>query len=262
METVVSRDGTPIAFERTGAGPPLVLVHGSTADHRRWAVLLPRLTERFTVLAMDRRGRGASGDAPDYALEREYEDVAAVLRAAGPGASLLGHSFGALCAMEAALRVPGLRRLVLYEPGFPVDGAALYPPGLLDRLRALLDAGDRDGFLAAFFRDGAGLSDAQIDTLRADPSWPARLAGAHTALREAADGDYVFAPDRFAALAVPTLLVVGGASPPELTAPSRALAAALPDSRIAMLPGQGHAAITTAPEMFLGAVLPFLAAGA
>ncbi len=262
METVVSRDGTPIAFERTGAGPPLVLVHGSTADHRRWAVLLPRLTERFTVLAMDRRGRGASGDAPDYALEREYEDVAAVLRAAGPGASLLGHSFGALCAMEAALRVPGLRRLVLYEPGFPVDGAALYPPGLLDRLRALLDAGDRDGFLAAFFRDGAGLSDAQIDTLRADPSWPARLAGAHTALREAADGDYVFAPERFAALAVPTLLVVGGASPPELTAPSRALAAALPDSRIAMLPGQGHAAITTAPEMFLGAVLPFLAAGA
>ena len=137
MEMVTSSDGIRIAFERSGSGSPLVLVHGSTADHTRWTSILPGLERRFTVLAMDRRGRGASGDAQKYSLEREYDDVAAVIRAAGREVDLFGHSFGALCAMEAALNVDNLRRIVLYEPSFPVGETPLYPPTLPDRLRAI-----------------------------------------------------------------------------------------------------------------------------
>jgi pimeloyl-ACP methyl ester carboxylesterase len=259
MEVLNSRDGTPIAYERSGKGPPLVLVHGSTADHTRWANILPKLNQEFSVLAMDRRGRGGSGDAENYSLEQEYEDVAAVVRAAGSGANLLGHSFGALCAMEAALRVDNLNRLVLYEPPFPIGDAPLYPPELPDYLHSILETGDREKFLVAFFREAAGVPDQQIEALRSDPSWPARIAGAHTALREMAEGDYVFKASRFNALSVPTLLLIGENSPIERTGPAKALDAALPDSQVVVLEGQGHVAMTTAPELFLDAVTSFLA---
>jgi pimeloyl-ACP methyl ester carboxylesterase len=113
IEQVVSRDGTPIAVWRSGAGPPLLLVHGTTADHTRWAPVLPALEERFTVLAMDRRGRGKSEDADDYAFEREFEDVAAVIESAPGRVDVLGHSHGGVCALEAALLTERVRKLVL-----------------------------------------------------------------------------------------------------------------------------------------------------
>ncbi|HXH22934.1 MAG TPA: alpha/beta hydrolase [Dehalococcoidia bacterium] len=260
METVRSKDGTAIAFERSGSGPPLVLVHGTTADHTRWAPVLPELERHFTVLAMDRRGRGGSGDSETYDIEREYEDVAAVVDAAGPGTSLLGHSYGALCSLEAALRTPNLRKLVLYEPPFPVDGIEIYAPGLEARLQALLDAGDREAMLTTFFREAAGASEQEMAALKAAPSWQARLAAAHTALREFADAEYVFDAGRIANLKVPTLLLVGGASPPSLTRPSAMLAAALPEARVAVMPGQGHTAMNTAPDLFVREVLSFLTA--
>src|SRR5690606_29299175 len=137
MQTVVSSDNTPIAYEVTGEGPPLALVHGTTADHTRWSNVLPELAARHTVFAMDRRGRGESGDSEHYELAREFDDVAAVVSAAGPGASLLGHSYGALCAMEAALRTSNLRKLILYEPAFSI-GTEIYPAGARERLEALL----------------------------------------------------------------------------------------------------------------------------
>jgi pimeloyl-ACP methyl ester carboxylesterase len=258
MESVVSADGTRIAFERTGEGPPLVLVHGSTADHTRWPSVLPELNRHFTVLAVDRRGRGQSGDADPYSIEQEYDDIAAVVVAAGADVSLLGHSFGALCAMEAALRVNNLHRLVLYEPVFPVGGSPLYAPDLPARLRAILELRDREAFLVCFFREAAGVPDEGIEALKRDPSWQARLAAAHTALRELADGEYRFGAERFRALHVPTLLLVGENSPIELTAPARALDEALPQSRLVVLKGQGHVAMNTAPEIFLSAVMEFL----
>lgn len=258
MDTITSTDGTRIAFERSGSGAPLVLVHGSTADHTRWANILPRLSQTYTVIAMDRRGRGQSGDSDEYSLDLEYEDVAAVVRKAGPGASLLGHSFGALCAMEAALLCENLERLILYEPAFPAPGRPLYPPELPGKLRSVWETGDREAFLVAFFKKAAGVPDEQIAALRADPSWSGRVLAAHTALRELADGDYVFEAARFRDLQVPTLLLVGENSPIELSAPTYALDAALPNSKVVVLGGQGHIAMTTAPELFLGAVTSFL----
>src|SRR5437667_5494724 len=104
MRTIASNDGTSIAFTRGGTGRPLVLVHGTTADHTRWMPLLPELEARFTVYAVDRRGRGGSGDAEDYSIEREFDDVAAVVDAIAEPVFLLGHSYGAVCALEASLR--------------------------------------------------------------------------------------------------------------------------------------------------------------
>jgi pimeloyl-ACP methyl ester carboxylesterase len=257
MDTVRSRDGTLIAFKRSGAGPPLVLVHGSTADHSRWDPLLPELGRRFEVYAMDRRGRGGSGDAASYAIEAEYDDVAAVVETAGAGASLLGHSYGGLCALEAALRVSNLRSLLLYEPVFATE-AALYPPAARQRLEALDRQGDRELLLTTFFREIVEMPEEDIEKLRADPSWLRRIAAAHTLVREFADADYVFEPARFRGLAVPTLLLVGGSSPPAMTRPSELIAEALPDARIVVMPGQGHAAMNTAPDLFLREVIGFL----
>lgn len=129
METVISTDGTPIAYQRAGSGPPIVLVHGTLGVSKRWPIV-PLLEPHFTVITFDRRGRGDSGDGPDYSLEREAEDIAALASAIGGGVSLLGHSFGALCALEAALLIPRLRHLILYEPA--LSGA---PPRRLRGLR-------------------------------------------------------------------------------------------------------------------------------
>lgn len=235
--SVSSADGTRITAWRSGSGPPLMLVHGTTADHTRWDHLLPALTEHFTVLAVDRRGRGRSGDSVAYALEREFEDVAAVVAAAGPQTSLLGHSYGALCAMEGALRVPALNRLVLYEPPFPVEGYVMYEPELEDRLQTLLDSGNRDALLTAFFREVVKMPEDELAIMRSQPAWQGRLAAAHTLVREMADGRYVFDPDRFRKLETPTLLLLGETSPPFLHRASHLLAETLPDASTAVLSG-------------------------
>jgi pimeloyl-ACP methyl ester carboxylesterase len=253
---VVSDDGTPIAVWRSGDGPPLVLVHGATADHSRWAPVLPALEERFTVLAIDRRGRGRSGDADRYAVEREYEDVAAVVEWAGEVVDVLGHSHGGVCALEAALLTDKVRRLVLYEPPM---GFLTSPPHLAERLEALLAAGRRDELLALFLREVAGLPPDQIGLMRSLPAWEARLAAAHTIPREElATREYVFEPGRFGKLQVPTLVLQGGDSPAAFRAAAEALRAALPASRVAVMPGQRHAAMDTAAELFTAEVLGFL----
>src|SRR5262245_47232567 len=142
MTSVRSKDGTAVAYARSGHGPPLVLVHGTTADHTRWAPLLAALEQRFTVYALDRRGRGGSGDAAGYAIEREFEDVAALVDSIGEPVGLLGHSYGALLSLEAMLRTSRVRKLVLYEPPIPA-GVLIYSQGVIEKLQALLDKGDR-----------------------------------------------------------------------------------------------------------------------
>lgn len=250
MDTVRSNDGTLIAYERSGTGPALVLVHGTTADHTRWERILPMLEQTFTVYAVDRRGRGQSGDSAAYAIEREYEDIAAVVNSIPGPVNLLGHSYGALISLEAALRVTNLNRLVLYEPAIPA-GLPMYPPGARAGIQALLDTGDREGALLAFYRDVVEVPEDQLAVLRKDPSWAARLGSAHTIPREFADEDYIFEPSRFKSLDAPTLLLEGEKSPRYLKAATEAVHAALPASRIVVMPGQQHIAMSTAPELFV-----------
>lgn len=258
MEQVISADGTPIAYRRSGEGPPPVLVHGGTADHTRWRPLLPALEEHFTVYAVDRRGRGGSGDASAYAIEREFEDIAAVVDAIGGPVDLLGHSYGALCALQAALRTDRVGRLVLYEAPIPT-GIDLYPAGFVERLAALLAAGDRDGLLTTFFQVVVRMPPHEIELMQRAPDWPARVAAAHTIPRELQCAvAYHFEPESFARLETPALLLVGGDSPPVFTEAMATLYAALSNSRIAVLPGQQHAAISAAPALFLKEILQFL----
>ena len=257
-EKVVSDDGTSIAAWRSGDGPPLVLVHGAAADHSRWAPVLPALEERFSVLAIDRRGRGQSGDADEYAIEREYEDVAAVVESAGEGVNVLGHSYGGICALEAALLTDRVRKLVLYEPPM---GFLASPPDVVQRLQTLLEEGKRDELVAFFMGEVAGLPSDQVELLRSLPAWEARLAVAHTIPREErASREYTFDPDRFRELEVPSLFLQGGDSPAPFNAAGEALRDALPDCRVVVMPGQRHAAMDTGTDLFTAEVLSFLAA--
>jgi len=261
METIHSKDGTPIAYQRSGAGSPLVLVHGTGGAHSRWTPILPALEKRFSVFAVDRRGRGESGDADIYAHAREFEDIAAVVNSLGESVYLLGHSFGAICSLEAALLTSNLHKLILYEPPIPVQGVHIYPEGVIDRLQALLDAGDREGVLTTFFREVVKMPSNEFDLFRASPAWPTRVAAAHTLPRELRVAErYQFDAKRFTDLAVPTLLLLGGDSPAFFGAAIDAVAAALPDSRTVVLPGQQHIAMDTAPELFAREVLAFLSA--
>lgn len=256
METVVSRDGTPIAFERTGSGPPLVLVHGTTATLKRWAPIVPALAAQFSVYAIDRRGRGESGDSEPYAIEREFEDVAAVVDAIDGPVNVLGHSYGAVCALEASLLTDNVGTLILYEPPIAVpEGNDEVSP----RLVAMLDRGDRDGVVTTFMRDVVRMPEQDLEMYRSLPVWPERVAIAHTLPREySASLQYRFEGERFSDMTAPTLILLGGDSPPMFSDSARLVDEALPNSKIEMLPGQQHIAMDTAPELFVESVRTFL----
>jgi pimeloyl-ACP methyl ester carboxylesterase len=235
--TVTSKDGTQIACWLSGTGPPLVLVHGTTADHVRWGPVLPAFQEHFMVCAIDRRGRGGSGDSDTYAIEREFDDVAAVVDSFDETVNLLGHSYGGVCALEASLLTKNLRRLVLYEP--PAVPAGVYPPGFVERLESLIDRGKREEALVAFMTEVVKLPKSELELMRGLPAWQGRLAAAHTLPREArVDESYELDPRRFASMSVPNLILEGGESPSFLALSNQAVHAALPNSRIVVMPGR------------------------
>lgn len=257
LAKVRSTDGTLIAFERSGDGPPLV-VPGVMTSSRRWPVL-PALGEHFTVYAVDRRGRGDSGDAKRYAIEREFEGVAAVVDSLGREVNLLGHSFGGLCVLGATLVTTHIRRLVIYEPPPPPDlGVSELPAGLIDTLQALLDAGDRVGVVTTFLREALSLSPEEVETAKEWPTFPAMLAAAHTLPRELrASESYQLDLGQFKCVQVPILLL-GRDSPGFAKASIKGWHAALPNSEIGVLPGQQHLAHYTAPDLFVRALQTFL----
>lgn len=258
-ETVTSADGTAIAYERTGSGPPLVLVHGgAAASHIDWEPVAPRLAEYFTVYAMDRRGRGESGDADTYTVEREFEDVAAVVDSISEPVHLLGYSFGAICALEAALRTDSIATLVLYEPALADDGGEIFPEELLQQIDDRLDGNDMVGALTVLLRS-VGYSDEDIERLSTEEIWRVQLEATPTITRELrALNAYRFDPDRFGDLVVPTGLVTGSESPTLFRTSTATLDEDLPNSRIITLPGQTHEAATAAPDLFVEKVASFL----
>lgn len=169
---VTSADGTPIAAYRDGAGPPLLLVHGATADHDRWSPILHRFERDFTVYAMDRRGRGGSGDAPEYAFQREVEDVAAVVEAIGGPVFVLGHSFGGLCSLEAAPLTDRVAKLVLYEPPLPGIAPPI-PAGVPERMEELIEAGEAEAALELMLREVVKMPEHELERYRQFPAWKA-----------------------------------------------------------------------------------------
>jgi pimeloyl-ACP methyl ester carboxylesterase len=261
---VVSGDGTQIAYWTSGEGPPLVLVHGAPADHTRWRPLLPYLEPHATVHAIDRRGRGASGDGSDYDLAREFEDVAAVVdavaAASGSAVDVYGHSFGGLCAFGGAALTSNIRRLVLYEGWPPVNPDAwALPPGVGERLDALLAEGNREAVVETVFREVVMMPEEELSAFRAQPAWQARVAAAHTITREIrAVPEAPLDPEQAAKITVPTLMLTGSDSPDPSAVDIQTVAAALPDARIVVLEGQQHVADILAPDVFADHVVAFL----
>lgn len=263
MEKVFSKDGTLITFYRRGEGPPLVLIHGTGAINPivGWTAALQTLEKHFTIYAVDRRGYGESGDSPSYSIEREFEDIATVADSIKEPVNLLGHSFGALCTLEAALLTQNIRKLVLYEPAFSLPGITLYPEGVIERLETMLKADDREGLLTIVYREIAMISPHDFEQLRTAPTWEERLARAFAVPRESrAEDSYHFEAQRFRNLDTPTLLLLGGDSPNFFKKITETINMALPNSRIAVMAGQEHIAMMTAPDLFTGELLQFLMA--
>ena len=254
---VASADGTRISCSKSGSGPPLVFVHGTSVD--RWSVrfIEPLLAERFTVYAVDRRGRGLSGDSEsDYRIDQEFADVASVVDSLGESADLFGHSYGATVALGAAPLARNLRRLILYDPapGIPSDTA-----DLLAKIDGLLAEDRREEILSTFMVEVAGLSRDDLEQLRASPVWAPRAAAAHTIPREIrAEESYTPNPDAFAALSIPVMLLTGSESPEWARHGTNLVSSLLPNSRVVVLEGQGHVALMTAPELLVAEVVRFL----
>ena len=258
MLEVTSADGTRIGCEVDGAGPALLLVHGSTADRHRWAAVRAALAERFTLVLMDRRGRGLSGDGPGdrYALGREAEDVAAVLAELGPGASVLAHSYGGSCALEAAATGARAARLLVYEPAFGTPEGPVFPLAALAAVETALARGDREAALETFFADVLLLDEAALAAMRGTPMWQARVAAAPTLAREARAAN-AFRP-RAGELTMPVRFLLGTETTPPLACAARAAHAAVPGSSLRALPGHGHAAMDTGPDLFVAEVVAWL----
>ncbi|TXA43709.1 alpha/beta hydrolase [Mycobacterium tuberculosis variant bovis] len=255
MATVVSPDGTVIGYESVGAGPRLLLVHGSTGTRARWRPVTPELARRYTVHAMDRRGRGLStAEAEPYSLGREAEDVAAVAEAVGGDVYVVGHSYGALAVLDAAPITRAFRRIVLYEPPIPSLGLDVGSPGGWARITALSDPRD---ILEAFYRETLQLSESAIKDL-ANREFP-YLAGSirHTAGRELAQTRAYRLTERHANITTPVRMLLGTESPAYLRAATAVLAAKIPGATIVALHGQGHQAIDYDPDQFARAVLEF-----
>jgi len=256
---VQSRDGTSLAVWVDGDGPALVMVHGSIADHTTFDPFVAVLRNEMTTFCMDRRGFGASAEeASPYAIERDFEDVAAVVDAVssltGGPVALWGHSYGANCAMGGAALTGNVHHMVLYEPSFGLQ----YPPGAIEAVEAALTAGDPDKAIVRVLVDILEMTGAEIAALRADPLWPTRLAAAHTVPRECrVEAGWVYDADQFAGVTAPTLLISGSESVPEIVKATDLAAAALPVARIRVLDGHGHFAHKTDPALVTGIITTF-----
>jgi pimeloyl-ACP methyl ester carboxylesterase len=246
MSTVTSRDGTTIAFDRTGDGPAVILVTGAFGDRTHMAPLAALLAPRFTVYAYDRRGRGGSGDTAPYAVEREIDDIEALVDHAGGSAYAYGISSGAVLALHAARALPGITRLAMYEPPFIVDGSYQpLPEDFLDRVKELTATG-RGGDAIELFLTFIGVPAQEVAQMRGEPFWLALEAVAHTLVYDLTvmggtqRGEPL--PAKWELLTTPTLVADGGATPqPYIRPAADAVAALLPHARRHTIAGQDHA---------------------
>lgn len=256
---VVSPDGTELAARCSGSGSPLVLVHGAMGDLNAFALMEELLAERHSVWVYSRRGRGGSGDGPDYSLEREVEDILAVLDAAGDGAHLFGHSSGAFYSLLAAPRARSLRSLSLYEPPLHVDRV---DPAIFAGVKSAVEAGDPDRALEVFF-PVADIAEEEAKAIRAqDAVWDALCKGVlvfpreHRALHD--DGRKLLsAVER---RDVPVLYLYGELTKSPVFPTTDEVSERWPNAELRCLPGQRHMATVFDPVTFAAALLAFTTA--
>jgi pimeloyl-ACP methyl ester carboxylesterase len=251
---VSARRNVTISYTVAGSGPKLVLVHGSFSDHEtNWTQCAAALESRFTVIAIARRGRGRTTATTDHSVEDEAEDVAAVIEEVGGPVAVLGHSHGALVALETALRSPHVEKLILYEP----IREGLYDR-YVDRFEDLAAAGDYDRLVDLFLRETLETPPDVVDALKTDGSWSDWIADAPTTLNDVrAACRYQGKGDRFRSVEAPALLLTGSESPQHLYRTTE-LQRTLRQSRTVVLQGQGHEGMTTAPELFVREVTSVL----
>lgn len=247
--TVTSKDGTSIAFDRMGTGPALILVGGALSERSAWAPVAKLLAPHFTVVAYDRRGRGDSGDTAPYAVEREIEDIEALIDDVGGTAFVHGQSSGAVLSLEAAARLPDkVQKLSLYEPPFIIDDSRPPPPaGFAEHIAELIASDSRGEAVEYWMTDVVGAPPEIVTQMKAAPMWPALEAVAHTlpydiaVLGENMSGRPLPA-ERWAAMTAPVLVMDGGASPAWIRHTAETLADVLPYAEHRSLPGQTHSA--------------------
>ena len=254
---VRSSDGVSIGFLELGRGPPLVIVHGSLALGDEWLPVAEKLAERRTCFVMDRRGRGRSADATEYSLDTECADIKAILDHAGRDASVLGHSYGAVCVLEAVSRFTA-RKVVLYEPPFPISASTIGPA--FDTYRATVEQGRFDDALVIGLRDLVKMSEQQVEELRSTPVWNDIVPLAPTWVRELEELKKLpLGVARFSTMSAPTLLLVGTDTPPHHIEAQDALQRTLPNARTVRFTGQGHDAHLYVVDEFARRVADFLA---
>ena len=257
MEKIISKDGTPIAYIKQGEGPPLVLIHGAGVVANNWLPLMPALTEHFTVYAMERRGRGESGDNEPYAIEREVEDVAALIDSIGQPVGLLGHSFGANLTLEAGLLTNNVRKLLLYEPPVNMPDFQIVPGGLNDPVANLINDGKKEEALIHFY-ELIAIPASEIALMRTLPDWDERVESAHLLEREIHVMErHVFDEAKFLNFPIQTLFLLGEIDKDFWQDVLKMYDKALLEFSNTILPGQGHMAMLTAPDLFLDAVTRF-----
>jgi pimeloyl-ACP methyl ester carboxylesterase len=248
MNTVTSKDGTTIAYEQTGSGPALVIVCGVLGDHSQQADLATLLAPRFTVFNYDRRGHGASGNTQPYAVEREFEDLDAILDAAGGSAFIYGTSGPGVLALYADAwgLTPKIKKLAIWEPPFILEGSGREAPrDFKQRLTSLLAEGRRGDMVELFFVEAVGMPAEFVAQMRTQPWWPAQEAMAPTTIQNAEImGDFSLPKERVAAVTTPTLVIDGGTIP-WVSYAAQAIAEVLPHAERRTISGQPH---NVAPE--------------
>lgn len=251
--TTTSADGTTLGYYRRGSGPALVITHGSIATGDQWLPATEHLAEHFTCYVHDRRGRGRSGDHATYDLSTEVDDIAAIMDVAGPGAHLLGHSYGALCTLAYAERLGLDGSLILFEPPLavhgPVAGAGL------PRYRELVGAGDLDGALEHALVNFVRLPAEAIPSVRQTPLWDQCVPLTPTWVRELEQIDALGADlGHYATITAPTHLIAGTGTTAFLFESAHRLADIIPGAGITDLPDLDHFAHVVAPELFAATV--------
>jgi pimeloyl-ACP methyl ester carboxylesterase len=261
LVVVASKDGTRIGGECAGTGPTLLFVHGGVGDRTRWTPMFPLLSSKFTACAMDRRGRGASGDSPEYSLMKEAQDVAAVVNSRSGPVFVFGHSYGGVAALEATFLTDRIARLMLYEP--PLHEPAGNNLAVAARIEEMVRTGDLEQALITFQREIVKQSPEELARMKTRPTWAGLVATIAVHPRQMrALSAYRFDASRMKSVRMPTLLLIGEqTASPYAKQSIGALRESLPSPTVVVLERQEHNAMEGARDVLAEAIIKFAATG-